>query len=431
MALVSIATSASSSTSVSGPAATGRLPLTEAAVEAIAAIEDVAVRNLWITQSYADLAHRLLEVLPPDQTWCTFAIWASNTAGKSIRGAELPRIVSQVLLGADAHISEAVRKTNWCTAALQRLGVLHPLQHSHLEHLVAQAVGQVSVRIADGNTLVYRELAPLFVRFLDRIDEAGPAGFDELDAALDSIGIPSSTAAPEVREAFQNFGLALAPGADPSDRAQYVLAGNIAAVAHEQRRLQADITDALDAGLLDFGNDLCGTVHGQWAEELLRPLGAEIRAHITPHLEAIWQEIATHTLMTLCLPDETLDLGRDVPRLPGQDTLFPPVLVCLNQPMLCALMAEWDATNGTGVGSAAHDWANLHQRMSFIVNLFRSRQQFLHLTTPPFSSNDLAWMDDDELPPRFALAAEPIAPTPEALAGHQPSTSPIPGRAVS
>ena len=68
----------------------GWLPLTEQAVASIAAIDDGALRNLWITQSYADLARRLLDVLDTDQTWCTFAIWASNTAGLSIRGEELP-----------------------------------------------------------------------------------------------------------------------------------------------------------------------------------------------------------------------------------------------------------------------------------------------------------------------------------------------------
>jgi hypothetical protein len=45
------------------------------------------------------------------------------------------------------------------------------------------------------------------------------------------------------------------------------------------------------------------------------------------------------------------------------------------------------------------DWADLHQRMTYIVNLFRSSQQHLSLTVPPFSTAQLAWMVRGEVPP--------------------------------
>jgi hypothetical protein len=376
----------------------GRLPLTESAARQIVAISNVAARNLWITQSYADLAHRLLEVLDTDQTWCTFAIWASNTAGLSIRDDELPRFVSELLLGADPHVDAIVRQTNACTAVLRRLGVLGELQRSHLEHLVAQAVGQVSAFIANGNTLVYGELAPLFVRFIESLDRDGAPAAERVDETLDGLGVPSSEQAPHVRLAFQQYALA-AGTTDAPSRAQHVLAANVAAVLHEQQRLQHDIAAALDAGLIDLGDDLCGTVHGRVTHALLRPVIAEVRRNVAGHLERLWQHVATKMLMTLSVPGETLHLGRDVPPLPGTDRLFPAELAQLDLPALCELMTEWDRTNGTGRGSGASDWADLRQRMGYIVTLFRSRQRLVDLTVPPFTPDQLGWMADDDVAP--------------------------------
>jgi hypothetical protein len=380
------------------PTIPGRLPLTEDAVRHIAEIDDVAVRNLWITQSYADLAQRLLSVLETDQTWCTFAIWASNTAGLSIRGEELPKLVSELLLGADEHVDAIVRGTNARTSTLRRLGLLGELQRSHLEHLVAQAVAQVSAFIANGNTLVYGELAPLFVRFVDSLCCDGAPAPDRVDATLDRLGIPTDTQAPKVRLAFQQYALAAA-ATESTQRAQHVLAANVAAVLHEQERLQTDIVSALDAGLIDVGDDLCGIVHGRVANALLRPVVAEVHEHVAPHLERLWQHVATRMLMTLSVPGETLRLERDVPPVPGTGHLFPVALQEIDLPVLRALLNEWDRTGGTGRGSGAGDWADLHQRMGYIVNLFRSRQQHLALTVPPFTADQLMWMAVGDVAP--------------------------------
>ncbi len=387
------------STTRSGwPTIPGRLPLTEDGVQQIIAIDDAAVRNLWITQSYADLAHRLLNVLQTDQTWCTFAIWASNTAGLSIRGEELPGLVGELLLGADPHVDAIVRETNARTTLLRRLGVLGELQRSHLEHLVAQAVAQVSAFIAHGNTLVYGELAPLFVRFVESIDSDGEPPLAEVDATLDRLAIPTSEQAPHLRLAFQQYALAVG-ATDAVTRAQHVLNANIAAVLHEQERLQNDIESALNAGLIDVGEDLCGVLHGRVANAMLRPVVAEVRTHIAPHIELLWQHVATRLLMTLSVPHETLHLERDVPPVPGGGPLFPTDLQTLDYQPLCALMNEWDRTGGTGRWSGASDWADLRQPMGYIVNLFRSRQQDLGLTVAPFTADQLMWMAVGDVAP--------------------------------
>ena len=177
-----------------------------------------------------------------------------------------------------------------------------------------------------------------------------------------------------------------------------MLAGNVAAVLHEQQRLQDDIAAALDAGLVDFGDDLAGLVHGRIHDVVLGRVVRDLRARIAPHVERLWQHVATQILMTMSVPGETLHLGRDVPPLPGAP-LFPAPLVELDLPAVCDLMAAWDRTGGTGIGSGAGDWADIHQRMGYIVTLFRSRQQHLALTQPPFTSDQISWMVDGEVPP--------------------------------
>ena len=122
-----------------------------------------------------------------------------------------------------------------------------------------------------------------------------------------------------------------------------------------------------------------------------------VRVHVTPHLERLWDDIATTLLMTLDVPGETLHLGRDVPA-PRGAPLFPADLTWPTLPVLVDLLREWDPTHGSGRGSGAHDWADLRQRMGYIVTLFRSRQQCLALTVPPFTPDQVAAMVDGEVP---------------------------------
>ncbi|MFV0307136.1 MAG: hypothetical protein ACK5OX_05275, partial [Desertimonas sp.] len=64
--------------------------ITVADIERIVALDDPVLRNLHITQTYADLGARLRDAVGgTDHTWCTFAVWASATAGLSIRRQEL------------------------------------------------------------------------------------------------------------------------------------------------------------------------------------------------------------------------------------------------------------------------------------------------------------------------------------------------------
>ena len=364
----------------------------EADIARIACIADPVLRNLWITECYARFAHHLLDRLETDQTWCTFAIWASNTAGVSIRQEELPRFVDDLLDDCDHHVDAIIEigsrhhpAVDWMVGNLRR---------THIDRMMRAALQDVADHIAHGNALVFAELGPLFVRFIDEIERRGAFDADEIDDVLRRARIPDELEL--VHAAFRSYAAALAAD-DPTTRAQFVLAANIAAVLHEQQRLQADVAAALDAGLVDVAGEVERRCR-RWVPSFLRTRIAEAaERRVANHVQRLWDHTATCLLMTMEVPGETLRLSRDVPA-PAGGPLFPSALDPIELDELRALMAAWDPTNGTGTGSGAHDWADLHVRMGFIVNLFRSRQQTLSLTTRPFTDDQLADMVDGRRP---------------------------------
>ena len=377
------------------------MPLTLDRVDHIVAIDDPALRNLWITQSYADLAERLLAAFETDQSWCTFATWASNTAGLSIREAELPHMLDALVHSTADHMQALTAEANrhapvirWL--GLARLGVVRTIHASMLGRLVDDALAQVSRFIAHGNTLVYGELAPIFVRFAEWLEGTGreQRADADVDSTLRSFGVPMDDVL--VHRAFDSY-VRAATTNDPAVRAQCVLAGNVAAVLHEQQRLQNDITNALDAGIRDAGHVVETVCHRFVPTRIRDWIVSRTRQRIAPHVEALWEHVATRVMMTLAVPGQTLHLGEDVPALPDGE-LFPTTLRDVTHPPLVELLDEWDPTGGTGRGSAAKDWADLHERMGYIVNLFRSRQHQLELSVSPFSDLELATMRDGAVP---------------------------------
>jgi hypothetical protein len=87
----------------------------------------------------------------------------------------------------------------------------------------------------------------------------------------------------------------------------------------------------------------------------------------------------TEKLTTLALTEETLRLGQDL-RGPA-----PEHLRALTDRDLVTLLAAVDPSFDSTQGSGATDWASLRQRMHFVADLFRTRQEVASLLGPPFS----------------------------------------------
>jgi hypothetical protein len=363
----------------------------EPSVGDIAGMADPVLRNLWITQRYHEFAVGLRDAgYGGEATWCAFAVWASKTAGATIRGDVLPARAKKLLVDNDA-THAALHQFNRGVVGW----VVRELTHNHLAKLIDGVSADVSKQIATGNVLVFAELAPIFTALLHAHD-LKPASAEELAAAfapaLASLGTGADAAS--AATAFDSYGRALFA---PAERTTLILQANILAVAHEQRRLQPAISDALNAAISDtlkklVEDDICRHLPSA-ARHALDGLTDDL----CEVLDEAWDTALTESIMQLVTASETFDLRRDVPPLPSG--MFPSGLRELTGTPAESAFARWDKTAGSGAPSGAHDWAVLDERMNFIVNLFRSRQNDGSLFDPPFTAAQLSTMAQGQLPP--------------------------------
>ena len=101
-------------------------------------------------------------------------------------------------------------------------------------------------------------------------------------------------------------------------------------------------------------------------------------------LQTEWASVATRWMMRIELPEMTLSLGEDLPNR-CEHYMFPKDLMVIEHPQLCALLERMDYTPDTVEGSAAENWGSLEDRMNFIVDFFRTRQQDESLLMAPNS----------------------------------------------
>jgi hypothetical protein len=372
----------------------------------ISELKEPVLRNLYITQRYHDLSRALAETIGgPDVNWSTFATWASKTAGQSIRNEEVPPFVTELVGEAEDEVMHPFGKIH---VAMEQILPTTGFHASFLLAPVKDTIDHVSTNIAAGNLKVFAELAPLFVAFVEAMKrgEAGAAervaGFVEgLDRRPTAEGGQAV-----LRLAFTNYFHAAAES-DPVEKARLVLLGNCQIGLHEQTRLQPDIEHALDAPIEEIlrahVHDSLGTGAGKGAfarlveavERPLRDLGEVVRD--------LWERVATRFLMTLALPGgAALPLGRNIPKEAAAQTFLPAALQNITAPDdLVTLLRLYDRARGeTQVGSASVDWRILPDRMNFIVNLFRSRQQTENLLGPPFSAEQTTLIEQGEVPGR-------------------------------
>jgi hypothetical protein len=370
------------------------LPRQPPSNDAIAAMPDPVLRNLWITQRYHELALELREAgAGEDATWCAFAVWASKTAGATIRKELLPAKAQRLLF--DNEITQTALH------ALREGGAGHLwtllFSHEPLGRAVEKVTADVSTAIAQGNVLVFAELAPLFSALLAA--RRGPAAsspedlFGALTPALAALQDSGVDTAP-VRAAFDAYTKVLTSA---KDQAALVLAANTLAVSHEQQRLQPAIRRALNAPISDtlkqvVEQDLLVHLPSADARQVLDHLTDDICAA----LDQAWDVALTEAIMQLVTAAETFDLRRDIPPIDG--VLFPPALTDLVGTPAEDVVATWDRTGGSGQPSGADDWCKLEDRMNYIVNLFRSRQRVTTLFDPPFTAEQLAAMSQGQVP---------------------------------
>lgn len=107
--------------------------------------------------------------------------------------------------------------------------------------------------------------------------------------------------------------------------------------------------------------------------------------------------LSTHYLMTLLFPDEVLHLGHDLPN-PAGAPLFPEQLLHPQDVELKTLLAQYEAHLNTPIHSRSKNWAKLEDRMHYILNLFRSRQQHGPLHESPFEETQTEHIHQNRMP---------------------------------
>lgn len=360
-------------------------------VDRIAGMTDPVQRNLMITSSYYALSTEVCSRTGRCANWCTFATWASRQAGRSIRKEDLLNALESHLEAPEIAepIYDIARSAYEAGAEIDRTAIVRLLWDTVDP---GAAMERASAAVARGNRKVYMEIAREFARFLETFGRDETYDASRIAAFCDTLkpGDP-----PEgqryLRQAFQRYYAAFFE-TDKKTKAEQILLANIEIGFHEQTRLQPEIAEALEAAVIDrqvLKEKLLALIFPRqtpWSR-LVRVIGDLLgRANpldaagerLTDGLKHRIRLFLTANMMEIAFPNHLhLKLGRDL------TAGFPSDLQQLSNPDLLDMLQRIDPTKDSLRDSAALDWADLHDRLHFIADMFRCYQEREELLSMP------------------------------------------------
>src|SRR4051812_15939609 len=354
-------------------------PPTPADVQRISAIESPVVRNLEITYCYSRLAAVFAARTGKGANWCTYATWASRQAGETIRGEDLLQYLERRL--GEGRWAVHPMATLW--RRLLRRGLFQ--RETRIGRLTAElhtpfdAFERASDAVARGNLKVFEEIGLQFARFLG----------GDLPNGEGLLG-----------QAFTHYER-LQNERDPKRRAELAFLGNLQIGLHEQTRLQEQIMEALDAGSAteeDLGRRALEAVFPSapaWWRIARGPATAAVGVMARAVQRAssrLAREVITDSFMVLALPGRVLALGTNLA------DAYPAELADPTDPELKELLARFEPVPPTVDDCGARDWSDLHQRMHYIVHLFRVFHLTEELSQAPFNEDQLASINRGVIP---------------------------------
>jgi hypothetical protein len=315
-------------------------------LDRILAVDDPENANRAITNAHYELSLALDSVLGSETgaNFHTWAVWGSREAGRTIGRRDVPGLRGRVaLLGAaigGALGSGLVGVVGGIVAAVTVGGFAALVAHREL--------ARARHAISHGNRIVLDEIGGVTARFVASCAPGGGTG--QLEAFLGTLQRGATAAGGQdlLRGAFAAYHRARDEH-DPSRRHQLVFAGNCLAVWHEHVRLQHDIAAALPSWL---------------------------------------RRVITRRLLHFSVGPEPLHVGHDL--TPVERDAWPSTLTVLDLPLARAVVAAMrDPRRPSGAlrGSAATDWTVLHQRMNYVVDLFRSRHLMAEAFDAPYPAS--------------------------------------------
>jgi hypothetical protein len=382
-------------------------PIPSAAeVQHIIAIEDPLIRNLRITHCYHQLSAVLAARTGPNANWCTFATWASKQAGQTIRQEDLRRLLENRLRRSPA----TLQASQTIAAAVGSPGGQEFMSSPEFMLRTGsfkRAVERSSAAVSRGNRKVFEEIGVEFARFYTNcLPDAAPdaQNIARFCAALRPGEPPDGQ--DWLRKAFEHYYQALFEQNEKT-RAELILLANVEIGFHEQTRLQPEIAESLDAGLVSLVQVVRDLYQGAspwvgWLQvinlHLRRLLGRPTALDLA--LRSLLAEVGvqlrqaiTEIMMTIALPSGILlRLGQDLA------AGYPEMLRQIAHPELRLLLAKHDPTPDSTLDTGVLDWADLPDRLHFIIDLFRCYQGNPRLLEPPFTPDQLEQLSAGKVP---------------------------------
>jgi len=375
-------------------------------IQRIVKIDDPIIRNLQITHCYHELSVILAQRTGLVANWCTFATWASKQAGQTIRKEDLARLLENRLKNSPATVLAAEN----VAATASSPGIQQFISQPELAlraNNFTNAIDRASDAVSRGNKKVFEEIGHEFARFYDSVI---------LDQSFDNQNMyrfceqlrPGNP--PEgqsyIRQAFSHYYQALFEQ-DAKAQAELILLANIEIGFHEQTRLQPEIAESLDSGFISFfqfTRPLFARIfpfygwfklaHLYLRRILRRPTALDLALQVLFNaVQGQLRQMITEMMMAISLPSGAqLSLNKDLA------ASFPDKLKQITNPELRHLLESHDPTPDSLIDSGAIDWADLPDRIHFIIDFFRSYQENQDLFTPPFTPEQIKAIKDGRLP---------------------------------
>lgn len=362
-------------------------------VARIAAMGNRVLRSLEITECYSQLSLAMRGRTGETANWCTFATWASRQAGSTIRGEDLLDRLKR-RLGEQARMFAPIRSVY---RILLRKGLFEPgtrLGRAVAEiHTPFDAFERASESVAQGNLKVFAEIGREFARFLASVPtDARPDSAEMQRFCAELRPGPPPDGQDYLKEAFTHY-QQQRHESDPATGAAWMLLANLKIGLHEQTRLQPQIAEAIDAPLVTAEDLGARVLHKlipgseRWYEWFRKPAAAVIgwgAARIRNAAVTLTRETVTEAMMVLRLPNVVLSLGKNL------EAPVPPIFSGTPHPALADFLRRYDTCPPGTSDCGARDWADLPQRMHYILHLFRAYSEEASLFSKPFTDEQVA-----------------------------------------
>jgi len=374
-------------------------------INQIASLNDSVLRNLQITQCYYELSAVFAKPMGAYANWCTFATWASKQAGQTIRHEDLQHTIESLLRNEpeiETALSLIVTLAKQ-TGARQSFDQLHK---TSIGIIINSTINRASDAVSRGNKKVFEEIAAEFALFISTCFSDVvylQSNIDEFCKHLKAGPPPDGQ--DYLRRAFCYYYEALFEN-DAKKKSELNLLANLQVGFHEQNRLQPEIAEALNASAIDVQQ-----IKSQWFSHLFSGSNFWTRIQLffqrlfgktalDKAIELLLERIQHHLrviltahLMTITLPpDNCLHLSKDLA------LQFPGDLQQLTNPDLLALLTQIDPTKDSILESGATDWADLHERMHFIADMFRCYHESKELFETAFSTEQTEAIKNGSIP---------------------------------